>query len=52
MNHYRVALHLPPWLLLAVLGPALLLLPLAAVPALRRGRAAAPGRVLREAAPE
>ncbi len=52
VNHYRVALHVPPWLVLAVLGPALLLLPLAALPALRRARAQAPGRALRRIAPE
>jgi hypothetical protein len=52
VNHYRVALHVPPWLVLAVLGPALLLLPLAALPALRRARGQAPGRALRRIAPE
>jgi len=52
VNHYRVALHVPAWLMLAVLGPALLLLPLAAVPALWRARAQAPGRMLRTIAPD
>lgn len=52
VNGYRVALHLPPWLLAAVLVPGLLLLPLAALPALAASRRAAPARVLRTLVPE
>lgn len=46
VNGYRVALHLPLDLLLACLGPGLLLLPLAAMPAWVRLRGAPPAAAL------
>jgi putative ABC transport system permease protein len=47
VNHYRVALHLEPWRVCAVWGVGLLLLPLAALPALLRVRRTHPARLLR-----
>jgi hypothetical protein len=52
VNGYRVALHLEPWLVASVLVPGLLLLPLAALPALRTGHRAPPARVLRSLLPQ
>lgn len=46
-NGYRIDPAAPPWLLAAVLGPALLIVPLGALPAWRTARKLAPTRLLR-----
>jgi putative ABC transport system permease protein len=46
-NHYRMDVLVPWWLPLLVLGSALLLLPLGALPALRAGTRLPPARALR-----
>jgi hypothetical protein len=48
VNGYRVALHVPGWLVAAVLVPGVLLLPLAALPAWLRTRKGEPAPLLRE----